>query len=198
MCVTRSRSKQVVLAHNTVADYFKIFNSDICPEGIKVTPFIHSRKAQIYLWFTPYRQRNLLPYNSAMLRSEIFGYFGYSWATLQWISRTSPQRAFSLWCSALSCGLQVNYVALRWTRGFSLKGETPRKRRLWSRACSTATWFIFNRAPLISDCPPRGKDGTSRTESRDRPRLTLSVFLRSDESLGRLQTTHERGSRGIP
>ncbi len=31
-----------------------------------------------------------------------------------------------------------------------------------------------------------------RTESRDRPRLTLSVFLRPDESLERLQTSRER------
>ena len=29
-----------------LADYSKIFNSDIWPEGIKVRPFIHSRKAQ--------------------------------------------------------------------------------------------------------------------------------------------------------
>ncbi len=47
--------------------------------------------------------------------------------------------ARALWCSALSCGLQVNCVALSWTMGFSLKGETLKKRRLQSRAQSTAT-----------------------------------------------------------
>ncbi len=37
---------------------------------------------------------------------------------------------FILWCSTLSCGLQVNYVALRWTRGISLKGRDTQESRL--------------------------------------------------------------------
>ena len=40
----------------------------------------------------------------------------------QSVSFGSQTTLVILWCSALSCGLQVNYVALRWTRGISLKG----------------------------------------------------------------------------
>ena len=44
--------------------------------------------------------------------------------------RRSSDWAIVLWCSALSCGLQLKYVALRWTRGISLKGRNTQESTL--------------------------------------------------------------------
>ncbi len=105
-----------------------------------------------------------------------------------------PPNCVFLWCSALSCGLQLNYVTLCWTMGISLKGATPKKVDLQSRAERLATRFIFNRVPLQSVCPP---GGTVWVESIDRSRLTLSVFLCPDESLEHFPTLHERDGQRV-
>ena len=89
------------------------------------------------------------------------------------------------------CGLCFNSLALCWTRGISLRGTTPQEVTFYGHM---ATWFIFNREPLQKRLSP-WRDGTGRTESRDWPRLTLSLFRRPEESLRAVSDlTRETGS----
>ena len=49
--------------------------------------------------------------------------FGYLWVIFTVNTPDEPPKSIFLWCFALPCGLQLNYVALRWTRGARHPGK---------------------------------------------------------------------------
>ena len=96
------------------------------------------------------------------------------------------------YCGVVRSGrLCFNSLALLWTRVISLRGTTPRGVTFCGLSAErAATRFIFHGNPCIVSVPLDGHNG--KTESGDRPRLTLSVLRHPDESLKAISDLHER------